>query len=486
MFKAWLFPVSMALINSIAGGIYLEKFLERRWKKSLTMAAWILLYFISQILVSNLTENMYRMGGAVRVVLQIFILLFMQAFLFHRDIFKYLFASFSLIAGTEIIKYIVSVCLTILADVSPAAFLKLGDWGMMPTIQSVEMWGRAFEIIILCTGVLVYGLLLVVYLRVVSRKFVRKAYQIGKQENAFLLLPEIAALSITITLRRMMLDVENEGAATVYEKIPDLKFWIPFISILLLGMIVSSVVLFQKIIELSEEEKKRVILENQMKQMHREVREIQEIYDDMRGLRHDMRNHLGNIAAYVRKLEGRKLGERDGEELTDYIGKMEDTISRLDFAHQTGNPITDIIIGQKSQQAAKKRITFQADFAYPIKQQIDAYDMGIILSNALENAIEACEKVEGEKEIVLHSFLKGNLFFIEISNDFSGELSINEETGLPVSNKKDKGMHGIGMSNILRCARKYLGDMDFLVSEAEDRKKFCITIMMNGNISRLE
>ncbi len=99
-------------------------------------------------------------------------------------------------------------------------------------------------------------------------------------------------------------------------------------------------------------------------------------------------------------------------------------------------------------------LLMQAFFFYPAEQRIDAYDMAIILNNALENAIAACEKVDGTREICLHAYRKGSLFFIEICNDFSGGINIDSNTGLPVSTRQDTQYHGIGLSNILRCARK--------------------------------
>lgn len=97
--------------------------------------------------------------------------------------------------------------------------------------------------------------------------------------------------------------------------------------------------------------------------------------------------------------------------MKSYIGKMEETVSRLDFIYQTGNPITDIIIHQKSQEAQKKKIQFDVDFIFPSKQKIDAYDVGVVLDNALENAIEACCEVEGEKEYLFACFCKGQFIF---------------------------------------------------------------------------
>ncbi|MDE7430292.1 MAG: ATP-binding protein, partial [Lachnospiraceae bacterium] len=208
-------------------------------------------------------------------------------------------------------------------------------------------------------------------------------------------------------------------------------------------------------------------------QMQREIEEIQDVYADMRGLRHDMKSHLESIAAVIRKISG-----KDKEELDSYIEKMETTVSRLDFAYRTGNPITDVIIHQKKQEAEKRNISFEADFTYPDKQQIDVYDIGIVLNNALENAIEASSNATGKKSISLRSYMKGNLFFIEVENDFWGEIIFDSETGLPVSSKADKQLHGLGMENIQRCARKYMGGIDISIHDMGNRKKFNLTIMM--------
>lgn len=54
---------------------------------------------------------------------------------------------------------------------------------------------------------------------------------------------------------------------------------------------------------------------------------------------------------------------------------------------------------------------------------IDIYDIAVILNNALENAIEVCRKTKGNKQIKLHSYVKGSLFFIEVEKIFQRILS---------------------------------------------------------------
>ena len=74
--------------------------------------------------------------------------------------------------------------------------------------------------------------------------------------------------------------------------------------------------------------------------------------------------------------------------------------------------------------------------------------------------------------------MKGNLFFIEVENDFLSEIIFDRETGLPVSGKAEKQLHGLGMENIQRCAKRYMGGIDITIQGTGDRKKFYLTIMM--------
>ena len=85
----------------------------------------------------------------------------------------------------------------------------------------------------------------------------------------------------------------------IYDTVSATKFWIPVICVLLLSAIVVSVILFQKLVQYNEETGKRAILENQVRQMQKEIAEIQDIYTDMRGLRHDMRSHIAWILGFT-------------------------------------------------------------------------------------------------------------------------------------------------------------------------------------------
>ena len=470
MYEAGL-SISLYLVNSIAGSIYMQKFLREKYQKKVVLFAWTSLYYIFQSLVLDKIDRSYPLNDLAGALGDIVFVLLLLMLLYHKDFLKQLFVAVSFAAGKEIIKYIIVV-------MNYGEYWAISKFSIVllkkiTTMKEVEMWSAVFGVAKGIVTILLYALLLIVYLSIISRKFVRKDYHFKIHEYAFLILPNVSTLCISITLKILIFTVENGMTVIMFDKVPATMFWVPLICFLLLGVNISSVMLFQKLVQLGEEERKRAILENQMVQMQREIEEIQDIYADMRGLRHDLKSHLESIAAVIRRISG-----KDKEELGNYIEKMETTVSRLDFAYRTGNPITDIIIHQKKQEAEKHDISFEADFTYPDKQQIDVYDIAIVLNNALENAIEASRNAPGKKTISLRSYMKGNLFFIEVENDCMREIIFDRETGLPVSSKAEKQLHGLGMENIQRCAKKYMGGIDITIQGTGDRKKFNLTIMM--------
>ncbi len=470
-----LLPVSIYLVDSILSGIYSQGFLKEKYGKKAVLAVWGAAFFLIQIAVYEILDNRFPINEVVGIIVNVCVLLFMQFFLFEKDMQKQVFVAFSFVAGKESIKYIVSVFSIAFTGLWNKTFDILLAKSVSNTLDKLYHWTHISVIVIAVICVLFYAFLLSIYLFLISRKFVNKDYLLQVQENIFLVLPCVAALCISVTIKMMITSVENGMTVIIYDTVPATRFWIPVICVLLLSAIVASVILFQKLVQYNEETGKRAILENQVWQMQKEIVEIQDIYTDMRGLRHDMRSHIANISLLVKNVAGSV-----NEELESYIGKMEKTVSKLDFTYQTGNPITDIIIHQKGQEAEKKQIQFKVDFAYPPNLLIDIYDIAVILNNALENAIEACRKTEGNKQIKLHSYVKGSLFFIEIENDFSEDIFIENESGLPVSSKESGKLHGIGISNIQRCAKKYKGDIDIEISDTDGRKKFSLTVMMNG------
>ena len=471
-----LLSILIHIINSIFSGVYTSRFLKCKQNRKITIILWTLTYFVTQVVIFEVIESRYPFNDAVGAIINVLLLLGMQWIFFRKGASGQLFVCFSFVAGKEIVKYIASVLINILGLITGKWINNLIMQDKIIRLEQVENVNNAIMLMVSVVCVLLYALLIGVYLSLINKNYVRKEYQLQVRENVFLVLPSIAAICISITIKMMVLNMENGTTTLIYNTVPATMFWIPVICIMLLGTVIANVILFQNVVQYHEENRKRTLLENQIQQMQKEVQEIQDIYTDMRGLRHDLRGHINNITQYVKK-----HNNAEDEELNGYIRNMEETVNRLDFGYQTGNPITDIIIHQKKQDADRVGVKFSVDYIYPKELQIDVYDIGVILNNALENAIEAATLLERDKYVSLHSYVKGNLFFIEVENSFAREIVMNKESGLPESSKANKKFHGMGLINIQRCARKYKGDIDIVIGTSKQKQQiFNLTVMLNG------
>ena len=471
-----LLSILIHIINSIFSGLYTSQFLKCKQNKKATIILWTLTYFVTQVVIFEVIQSHYPFNDVVSAIINVLLLLGMQWVFFRKGISGQLFVCFSFVAGKEIVKYIVSVLSIALGALIGGFIDALVMQGKIVTNTQVEVANNIVMCVSSFTSAILYALILGIYLMLINKKYVRKEYQLQVQENVFLVLPSIAAVCISITLKMMIITVENGTTSLIFDTVPATLFWIPVICVLLLGAVIANVMLFQNVVQYHEENRKRIMLESQIQQMQKEVQEIQDIYADMRGLRHDLRGHINNITHYVKK-----HNSTEDEELNGYIRNMEETVRRLDFGYQTGNPITDIIIHQKKQEADRAGIKFSVDFNYPKELQIDVYDIGVVLNNALENTIEAATLLERDKYVSLHSYVKGNLFFIEVENSFAREIVMNKESGLPESSKANKKFHGMGLTNIQRCARKYKGDIDIVIGTSKQEQQiFNLTVMLNG------
>ena len=323
------------------------------------------------------------------------------------------------------------------------------------------------------------GVLLFISIRKIVKSYhCREKGRMGK-EVIFYLLPAVAGVLVAVLVRLLLITITDDVPVLLYERHPALYLIIPMIALVLLGAIVFSFRIYQNMAALQEERAEKIILENQITQMQSSMVEMEQLYDGIRSVKHDMKNHMAVLQNLIRK----KYSAED-EEIRQYFEDMCQSGEQLDSRVHTGNAVSDAVVGSKFRYAAKKVKGIKLDargFMLSDAVTIKAYDMGIILNNGLDNAIEACmrmrEKQPGaEAYITIRSFRAKNMFFIEIENSFDGTALFNKDSGLPISTKEDKEVHGIGLKNIRKCAVKYGGDMDCIVKG----NKFILSVMVKS------
>ncbi len=221
---------------------------------------------------------------------------------------------------------------------------------------------------------------------------------------------------------------------------------------------------------LLEERQKRFIEEKQVQAMKRRLEEAEDFYGNVRKLRHEMKNHLTNI-------KGLAAGEQYGE-IKDYISKMDETMQELECRYATGNALTDVIVNDRWRRAEKLGIDFEAEF-HPV-EGVSVFDLGMILGNLLDNAIEACEKDRQEKRFIhLRVKQKKRFFLIDVENSFDGKLRWQEGSPFPLSTKERAAPllmmeHGLGLKNVSDIAERYYGGVSIKVKE----QIFHVTVML--------
>ena len=254
-----------------------------------------------------------------------------------------------------------------------------------------------------------------------------------------------------------------------------LYFLIFFVAATTILCILYAYNIYQKLIASMQDKQRAALLASQVDQMQAHIREIEQLYTGVRSMRHDMQNYLFDIksllAAHGVSVEG------EGE-LAGYFSGIGTALDALNFYFHTGNPVTDVVLNGKYQQAKSMGIQFDSEFLFPSDYGIDVFDLSIILNNALNNALEACEVLSGsdpeaERFISVTSYCKNNMFLIEVKNSFDGTVCVTEDGGLK-SRKQDTHRHGLGFQNIVRCVDKYLGSADYTCCD----RTFTLIVML--------
>lgn len=226
-------------------------------------------------------------------------------------------------------------------------------------------------------------------------------------------------------------------------------------------------IVYQQIKEKQQEEKEAVVLAQQLENVTHYIEDVEELYRDIRGLKHDMGNHIA-------VLESLYEGHRQ-EELETYLSSLKESYQQNTEEIRTGNPVTDVILNSKKKEAAEKGIVFVCDFYYPTESKISAFDVSVLLNNAIANAMEgtvSCSK----PYIRLSSYRRKNVYFIEIENRVQHPVEIAEDTGLPSTTKTDGDNHGFGLRNMRKIAQKYYGDI--AVEQKDNMFQLSIMLML--------
>lgn len=310
-------------------------------------------------------------------------------------------------------------------------------------------------------------LLLYILLKYICKLLKIKEKQVNAYQGLYLLIPCLATYGLSeffYVIQEIKIGNNVYYLPNIFQKI---YYILPFISCGLLLSIIITAYTFNKMLEGEDEKQKNMLVEQQFKLQLEHGKNMENLYGGIRSVIHDMNNHL----ACLRNLAdaGRT------EEIKKYISNISETINRLDFKIKTGNPVSDAVINEKCNVAKMYGIEFLCEFICPHEISVEPMDLCIILSNILDNAIEACQRIESSnviKTIKIKSYLKNKYLIIEVSNTKDNVLKYNDSK--IISTKPDAYKHGIGISNVEDAVKKYNGATDII----EEKNKFTINVML--------
>lgn len=183
--------------------------------------------------------------------------------------------------------------------------------------------------------------------------------------------------------------------------------------------------------------------------------EVENMYRQTRGWRHDYRNHIQVLKNYA------ELG--DLEAVKKYLDELEEDLNTVDLALKTGNRMTDVIMNSKISLAREKGITVKADAHVPVSLSIAEIDLCIILGNLFDNAIEACMQLPREERLIrVYMDMKNTQLYISFTNTTARKKQKKENGRFQTTKGKE---HGYGLIRIDTIIERYQG---YLNRNSED------------------
>ena len=322
-------------------------------------------------------------------------------------------------------------------------------------MASASLIGRKNCMDILLNAVnLMTGLVLFFMMEVLKRKLHLLKRDFEDRDGIYLMCI-VAFICIAVSMLSMTFDtVNNWDAGYVYAIV------VPSGLIAVGGEILNVsciIMLEQRLVERLAKQQYQIL------EQHLEVSKEQ--YEQFIKIRHDVKNHSLCL--------GQLLEKENIEEAKRYLKQWNSVIEDGETLIRTGSIFADALLNPKYQQAKKLGIDISIQMSVPGEERIDPVDLCCLLANALDNAIEACQRgiQAGHPAgwIRMKSQIYPNYWVFEISN--STYVSVKQHEGRFPSSKQAP-ISGVGLQNIRTVVERYEGVLDL-----ENGTSFTLNVM---------
>lgn len=198
-------------------------------------------------------------------------------------------------------------------------------------------------------------------------------------------------------------------------------------------------------------------------QLSQQDAQIRELHESVRHMKHDMKNHLMVIASY--------LNQNEQESAKAYVSEILNKLNAVHSYIETGNSLLNHILNDKLNLAREHGISVKAEIENVSFSKMESMDFSALLSNMLDNAIEACQN-QTVRELQVKISAKRGYEIILVKNKI--EASVLQQNPELRTTKEEKELHGYGVARIKTIIEKYKGLCDFY----EEEGWFCVSVFI--------
>jgi len=245
-----------------------------------------------------------------------------------------------------------------------------------------------------------------------------------------------------------------------------------FSIIITLILNITAFYIYNNLVKIYNTKLKEALLLQQNTFLDKQLNLMKNSISKTKSVMHDYKNHLMAISRYLER--NNSIGA------LQYLSELDKALvdSKNKDISKSGNINIDSILNYKLNAAIEKGIFVTLNIKIPSELPVTSFDINVILSNLIDNAVEAASKLKEDKFINIDLFYCIGILNLSIENSFNGQVTMKQSCIL--SSKKDKFYHGIGLKNVTRTVKKYSGDID--INFQDDLFKVNVLLYLNeGN-----
>ena len=194
-------------------------------------------------------------------------------------------------------------------------------------------------------------------------------------------------------------------------------------------------------------------LNTQINMVNERLKASEEIESSMKILRHDIKHKMLLLGDYIKT---EKYGEAE-----KYIDSLVEDADKITAKKYCDNRCANVVLSYYSKIAADKGIRFETNVTLPETLVVDETDLAVVLSNGLENAVNALEVCDN-KQISVKGFVDADKIYIEIKNPFNNAVMF--DGNMPRSKQEN---HGYGTRSMAAIVTKYDGAYSFTIEDGD-------------------